>query len=237
MAEVDGPDAIINFLEAEHLLLERVCDKEQTLLEADRPGVRDALGNVVARVLDGRDGPCVWTGRRLVERGGRSAAEELVRALVVVEDAESVEGALLGGQVTVGWPRGRRLEGPMHPRVGTVLLGAGGQDPLVLNAQPDPPHVELRQPVNAAGGKRHAVVRANGARQPVLAEEAVEDRADALALGREQAVTAEQVARVLVGDRERIAIEAIAGAEVALEIRRQRSFGRAVVGGTTPGWV
>ena len=57
----------------------------------------------------------------------------------------------------------------------------------------------------------------------------VEDGPDALALGREQTLTAEQVARVLIGDRQRIAIEAIAGPEVALEVRRPeiiRSFRR-----------
>ena len=106
----------------------------------------------------------------------------------------------------------------MHPFVGAVLLGTGGQDSLVLNAEAQPPHVELREAVDTGRGERHAVVGANGARQPVLAKEAIEDGADALALGREQAVTAEQVARVLVCDRQRIAIDAIAGPEVALEV-------------------
>src|SRR6266446_1749486 len=98
----------------------------------------------------------------------------------------------------LGGPRRRGLEGPMHPFVGAVLLRTGGQNPLVLNAQPDPPHVELREAVDAAGGERHAVVGANGPRQPVLAKEAIEGGSDALALGREQTLTAEQVARVLV---------------------------------------
>jgi hypothetical protein len=73
----------------------------------------------------------------------------------------------------------------MHPFVGAVLLGTSGQDPLMLDAQPHPPHVELREAVDAGGGERHAIVGANGARQPVLAKEAIEDGADALALGRE----------------------------------------------------
>ncbi len=95
----------------------------------------------------------------------------------------------------------------MHPFVSAVLLGTGREDPLVLNA------------VNPGGRERHPVVGTNDARQPVLAEEALEDRADALALGREQALTAEQVARVLIGDRQRVAIDAIAGSEVVLEVR------------------
>ncbi len=139
--------------------------------------------------------------------------------LVVVEGAEPVEGALLGDQVILGWSRRRSLERSMHPLVGPVLLGTGGQNPLVLNAQPYPPYVELREAVDADGGERHAVVDANSPGQPVLAKEAIEEGADALAPGREQAVTAEQVARVLVRDRQRIAVDTVAGPEVAFEVR------------------
>src|SRR4029077_7684914 len=52
VAEVERPDAVINFLEADDLLLERVRDEEQAFLESDRPGIRDPLGNVMAWVLD-----------------------------------------------------------------------------------------------------------------------------------------------------------------------------------------
>jgi hypothetical protein len=111
VAEVDRPDSIIDFLEAEDLLLERVRDEEQAFLESDRPCVRHPLGNVMARVLDGWDVPRVRTGRRPVQRRGRPASEKLMRAFLVGEDAEPVEGALRGGQVALGWPGGRRLEG------------------------------------------------------------------------------------------------------------------------------
>src|SRR5207245_4062918 len=93
VTEVDGPDPIIDFLEAEDVLLERVRDEDQALFESDGPRVRHALGNVMARVLDRREAPGVPAGRRLVERAGRPAPEKLVRALVVVEDAEPVESA------------------------------------------------------------------------------------------------------------------------------------------------
>ena len=45
----------------------------------------------------------------------------------------------------------------------TVLLRMGGQDALVLNPQPHPPNVQLRQPMNPRRGERHAVIRADGA--------------------------------------------------------------------------
>jgi hypothetical protein len=54
VTKVDGPDPVVDCLEAEELLLERVGDEEQTRLESERPRIRHALGNVVGRVLDRR---------------------------------------------------------------------------------------------------------------------------------------------------------------------------------------
>ena len=52
---------------------------------------------------------------------------------------------------------------------------------------------------------------------------------------RQQAVAREQVARVLVGDRQRIAVDPIAGPELAFEVGGPEIIGRVVTGGTTPG--
>jgi hypothetical protein len=88
----------------------------------------------------------------------------------------------------------------------------------VLNPQTQPPHVELRQAVDPGGGKGDAVVGADGAGQAVLAEQAVEDGAHPVALRGEQGVTRQEVTGVLVGDGERVAIDAVAGPEVPLEV-------------------
>jgi len=78
----------------------------------------------MARVLNRGYAPRVRAGRRLAQRGGRPAPEKLVRTLVVVEDAEPVEGALLGGQVTPGWRRGRASNFPLQRTF-------GGQEPAL----------------------------------------------------------------------------------------------------------
>src|SRR5207244_13157331 len=70
-----------------------------------------------------------------------------------------------------------------------------------------------------------AMVGASSGRQAVLAEQTGEDGAHAESLGREQAVTREQVARVLVGYGERVTVHAIAGAKVALEVRGPQIVG------------
>lgn len=102
--------------------------------------------------------------------------------------------------------------------MGSVLLRVRREDPLVLNAQAEPPHVELGEPVNPGRGKGHAIVRADRPGQPVLAKEPLEDRTHPVTLHREQAVARQEIPGVLVGDRQGVAVEAIAGAEVALEV-------------------
>ena len=52
VAEVRGPDAVGDLLEADRVLLERVGDKEQPLFEADGTGVGDALDDEVPGILD-----------------------------------------------------------------------------------------------------------------------------------------------------------------------------------------
>jgi hypothetical protein len=76
----------------------------------------------------------------------------------------------------------------------------------------------LGQAMNPGGGEGHAVVGANGARQPVLPEQAVEDGPHAVAFGREQTMAGQEIPGVLVGNRQGVAVDAIARAEVALEI-------------------
>ena len=82
-----------------------------------------------------------------------------------------------------------------------------------------------RQAVNPRRRERDAIVGANRVRQAMLAEQTVEHRAHAESLGREEAVTREQVARVLVGDGEWVTVHTIAGAKLALEVRGPEIIG------------
>ena|SRR5882762_4662720 len=82
---MNRPDAVVDFLESDGVLLQRVGDEEQALLEPKRSGVRDALHDEMAGILDRRQCAAVEPRRRPIPRRGRSALEELVRPLVVVE--------------------------------------------------------------------------------------------------------------------------------------------------------
>jgi hypothetical protein len=74
---------------------------------------------------------------------------------------------------------------------------------LVENAEAHPPHLEIREPVNRLRRERHAVVGADREREPKLAEGALEDGLRRDRLRREEPATGEQIARVLIGERER----------------------------------
>src|SRR5262249_36971380 len=108
----------------------------------------------------------------------------------------------------------------MHPFMRAVLLGVGRENALMLNAKPQPPDIELGQTMDPGGGKGHAVIRAKGAGKAIFTEESLKDRAHAAPSGRQQAVTRQQVPSVLIGDRERIAVDPVARAKVPLEVRR-----------------
>jgi len=51
--EIDRPDAVVDFLES-HCVDEPVGDEEDALLEAERPGVGDALHEEVSRIVERR---------------------------------------------------------------------------------------------------------------------------------------------------------------------------------------
>jgi hypothetical protein len=113
----------------------------------------------------------------------------------------------------------------VHPLVPAVLVGAGGLDELGADAKPEPPHAELREAAEGAGGEGLAVVGADPLGQPIGAEEPLEDLLGGLQQRTLEPVAGQEIAGVGVLDRERIAVAAIAQAELALEVDRPDHIG------------
>ena len=93
--EVQGPNPVVAFLEPDVVLLERVGEEEQPILEADRPGVRDALDQEVPWILERWELRGIGARRWGVACRRWVAAERRVRTHLAVLAPERRERALL----------------------------------------------------------------------------------------------------------------------------------------------
>jgi hypothetical protein len=230
LAEVDRPDAVVDFLEPDVMLLEGVGDEQQPVFEAECARVGDALDEKVSWIIQRRE--LLWErpGRGAVDRSRGTAGEVFMRPFLVEECSERVEGPLLSSERAAWWPDGFGLQGLVHTLVRPVLLGMGGQDALVLNPEAHPPDVELREAVDAGGSEGHAVVGADGEWESEGAEGVLHSAPHSKSLRTEQALAGEQVTRVLVGKGQRVAVAAVTGAKMTLEV------GGPEIIGTGGGW-
>ena len=127
VAEVNGPDAVGDLLEADKVLLERVGDEQQPLLEADGAGVGHALDDQVPGILDRRQGTGVRARSGAVARRRGLIMQGLVGPLVAVEVAKGIEGPLLGAEGRAGRANGLALQGLVHALVGPFCWGWAGK--------------------------------------------------------------------------------------------------------------
>lgn len=123
-----------------------------------------------------RDVLGVRTRRGRPQRRWCPVPDAFVRAFVVVADAEGVEPPLLRAQAARGGARGLAFQIAMHSFMGAVVLRTGRRNPLMDDAELHPPHVQLRQPVNAGRGKGRSVVAADRLGQPDRSEERAKHR-------------------------------------------------------------
>ncbi len=148
---------------------------------------------------------------RGVELPGALHIEGLVGPFAVEFMDECVEASLLLQDVATCWAGGLLLEGQGHALVAPVLLGAARLDALDGDAQPEPPHGELGEVVEAVGaGEGQAVVGADGRGQAALAEELPAGLEGALFLGGFKGFAQQQEARSLGGDGQGVTVLAVA---------------------------
>src|SRR5437870_6944230 len=217
--EVDRPHPVRGFFKPDVVLFQGLREEELLRLEAEGARVRDKAHQVVAGVLGVRQPARVRARRGVPDGRRRLLAERFVGPLVIVLRAEALKAALLAAARAGGRPGRLGLQRAVHPFVGAVLFRMTRLDALLGDPEADPPDVHRAQAMDAGRAEGRAVVRSDGARQADVAEEPVEHEPAVLGADRRQGVTGEQIAAMLVGDREGVAVRAIAGAEVALEVR------------------
>src|SRR5262249_29212375 len=95
-----------------------------------------------------------------------------------------------------------------------------------VDAEAEPPDGEFAEAIEGVGrGKGDAVVGTNGVREAKFFEGALEDGEGELLLGGGERLAREEVAGGEVGDRQRIAVAAVAGHEIALVIGAPKGLG------------
>jgi hypothetical protein len=132
---------------------------------------------------------------------------------------EGIEAGLLL-QGIEGWRAGGfLLEGEVHALMPAVLLGMAWLDALDGDAQAQPPDGELGEvEQGVGGGEGDAVVGAYGGGQAALGEEVIEGGDGGVLADRGESLAEEEEAGGVVGDGERVAILAVAEAELALDV-------------------
>src|SRR5674476_1222395 len=83
-AEIERPDAIAALLQTDMVFFQRIGQKQQLVLEADRPSVRHPFDQEVARILERWKRRGIGARRHIVPRGRGVAAERGVGALFIV---------------------------------------------------------------------------------------------------------------------------------------------------------
>ena len=170
------------------------------------PGYSDSIG--------------IRAQRRSPKRRGWFVVEGFVRPLEVVLGLEAVELPLLPAKSCRRRPRCPGLQGLVHSLVRTVLLRTAGPDPLMNDAELHPPNVQRAQSVDAGRREWRAVVAADRRRQAMLAEHPLEGGPRSRRLHVEQRAAREQVPAVAIQQGQRIAVDAVASLELALEVDR-----------------
>jgi len=225
-AEIDVPDAIIDFLEADVFPGTGNGDVDPLGVPPNPPVRAHVSGLEPVGVFQWGQPVGHCPRGRCIDRRGGLQIQGFVRALGVELLPEVIELTLLR---TTGRRRGASgfgLEGPVQPLMPTVLVGLPRFDEFGEDPEAHPPRGELRESGQRVGGEMHAVVGADPLRLAELFEQAGEHRFGLPDSRREQGLAAEQIAAVPIRDRQGVAVAAVAGFEVPLEVGRPDIIGR-----------
>ena len=166
---------VLGLLDGDGLAHERGRDGDEIAAPSDFAVRADSARRRLGRIVRLGD-PLGHRARRgLIDAGRRALAERFMRPLFIIVAGETRETALLRRPVRFG-RRHRLQKREMEAFVPAVLLRMAGIDPLVADAQLDPPGRQRRQSRDAGRGERRAVVGADRRRQAMFPESPLEQR-------------------------------------------------------------
>lgn len=223
--EQDVPEAVVDLLEGDVLPVERLAEEDLAGRETEAPCVRDSPDLAVTRIFGRRDALRERPRRRHADRAGCRVAEGLVGRSSLKRRRNASKRRCCAAWFDEGGRAVSRFSVRCMRSCAPFCCGLPGW--MRSCEMPSRIHHVLssHKTVDSGRGERRAVVRANRRRQTDLSKEPLEDRLRALCAHVRKSGDAQQVPAVQVDDRQRVAVHAVARAELALEVRRPHLVG------------
>src|SRR5262249_40780470 len=161
----------------------------------------------------------VRPSRGLVDLGRALHIQSLMRALAIENLHEVIKLCLLLQEVTPGGLGGFFLQSEMHALVATILLRVAGPDAFNADAQAEPPDRQFAQmKQRVCRSERDSIIAADVGRQAALLKKPFKYGKSVIFAGGGKRFAAQQVTTGMIGDGQRIAVQAGAQQKLAFVI-------------------
>ena len=133
---------------------------------------------------------------------------------------EGIKPLLLRGHIRLRRSCRVRLQRAVHPLMPPILLWMARFDQIRTNPQTNPPDRQRGQPSQRNRREWRPIIRANAFRQAIRLKDPAKFCLGRLEGGRREGQNTQDIATPRIRDRQRIAIDAVQGFELAFEICR-----------------
>jgi hypothetical protein len=232
--EGDVPEASVNSLETDLFAGTGDRDVDPAPMPADAALSADIPDLNAVRIRQGRQSrrPRAWGG--VIEGRRRLHRKRFVRPLMI--ELLTAASAALRWRAAVGRRRscGVGFEGPGQAFMTAMVLGVARLDEFWEEPESAPPGRERRQSGQGMGRERARMLGAETAGQADVLKHAGADRCGLGHSGGGEGLAGQQDTPVALGHGKGVAGAAVAGGEVACEVRGPERMGRAHAGGRLP---
>ena len=207
-----------HFHQPDFLTAERLADETQAPLPPDLPTASDAPHRPRSLIDPWRFHLPIDPLGAPIQALRRHLSQGLVRSLPVELSHPGVKTLLLRCRAVSRWSGRFGFQRAMHPLVPAILLRPTRRNVLHLDAQPQPPHTQGRQPTRPRRAKRRSVVHPNDFRFAIPFEPPLKTDAYLLVCRPGHYLAAQHATAKPIAYRQRIAALPVARPKPTLEV-------------------
>src|SRR5690606_16653514 len=154
----NAPDVVVDLNDSDPFPSKGASEKVSSAAELEMPGEGELSKLGVAGIVRLRETLRKGPQRAGVQGSRRPLAQRFMRANVVEVGTKAIEARLLSAEVLFGRPGRFRLHRAVHAFVSAILIRTTRGDPLMLDAELDPPDTQRAQAGQTVTDERGAVV-------------------------------------------------------------------------------